>query len=482
MSTILKMITFKNVCWGLLSVSLFLCVSNARAVTSNDYYQAGLTLYNTKDYDKAILYFGAAVKLDPNNAAAYQGRGNCYYAKGLYANALTDYQQVQHLRPSPQIDAFVAKVQAKVNGEQQVASATNANMVASSEYQEIFQKGQGEFRAKQYSAAIQDFEKALRQNHSDFTLYYYMGLTYKLLGDLKDAVVALGIANQRKPTPQIAAYVKMLRAKLSQDDRDWADEQLSASAGGKEINLHTKPANATDFALRLEPGFVFPNIPDFNTEGNNGVTFATNQGTASYNAAIPNLSAFLAFEPTVNLEPDIELGFLVAAIPVGTMSENYSNNGQTQSYSFGVTAFELGLNLRWLIGDGPVKFFIAAGPMLTPISVSYNATANQVPLTGNFISWGFGGQAQLGIDIHVDNNISFGPFVSLQAVSADNFTGNVTDSTNNINTTGTLYTLPNGQWPAIVPVTAGQTVPSGATPTTIDLSGVVPGFHLSMFF
>jgi hypothetical protein len=257
---------------------------------------------------------------------------------------------------------------------------------------------------------------------------------------------------------------------------------LSAAAGGKELNLHTHPANATDFALRLEPGLVFPNLADFNTEGNNGITFTMNQSAATYSAAIPNLSAFLAFEPVVNLEPDIELGFLIASIPVGTFTEDYEQGGNSTINSYAITAYELGLNLRWLIGEGPVKFFLAGGPLLTPISITYTQSVNAVPETGQFVSWGFGGQLQLGIDFHVDNNIAFGPFVTLQAVSANNFTGNVTDNANNVNTTGTLYTLSGGQWPAILPVTAGQTVPSGASPTTVDLSGVVPGFHLSMFF
>ncbi len=471
-------IWFKNVCRFIAAAVFFLCVSAAGAVTSNDYYKAGLTLYNAKDYDKAILYFGAAIKLDMQNVAAYQGRGNCYYAKGNYSSALEDYKQVQKLQPSPQINQFVDKVQAKADLSASPAPAANT---FSDEYNRFMAQGKNDFRLKQYSSAAQDFEKALRLNHSDFNLYYYLGLTYKLVGDLKDAVVALGIANQKRPTPQIASYVKALRAKLSQDDRDWADQQLSASAGGKDVNLHTKPADATDYGLRLEPGIIFPNLVDFNTEANNGVSFAISQGNATYDAAIPNLSANIGFEPVVNLEPDIEMGLLIASIPVGTFSEQYTQGSLNVTNTYAITGYVLGLNFRWLIGDGPVKFFLAAGPLVTPISINYTNTVNSVPTTGNFTSWAMGGQGQMGIDFHLSSNISFGPFVSFQAITANSFTGTLVDNSNNINTTATLYTVPN-QWPAIQPIPASTAAPTGATATSVDLSGIVPGIHLSLFF
>jgi tetratricopeptide (TPR) repeat protein len=470
----------KIVCRFSVTAFLLLLAVGVQAQTSDVYYQAGLKLYSGQDYSRALQYFGAAIKLDPQNAAAYQGRGNCYYAKADYADALQDYRQVQQLRPSPEISQFIDLIQAKMGG----ASSPDMMMGASSgDYQGLFEKGKLDFQSKQYTAAAKDFETALQKNHTGYNLFYYLGLTYKFLGDFKNATLALGLANQIKSTPQLSSYVKSFRLKLSQDDRDWVDEQLSAAAGGKEINLHTRPVNATDYALRLEGGAAFPNLTDFTAEANNGTTFALSQnGSASYNASEPTVAAYLGFEPVVNLAQDIELGFVVAVMPVGTFSEQYSQGGITTSNSYEITAYELGLNLRWLIGEGPVKFFIAAGPLLAPISINYSNVMNDVPINGNFTSWGFGGQVQLGVDFHVLGNISFGPFVTLQAISANNFSGDLIDNANNLDINATLYTLPNGQWPFIKPIPSSQTPPSGASPTTVDLSGIVPGFHLSMFF
>src|ERR1700677_2704757 len=430
----------KIVCrFTIMTFLLFLAVG-VQAQTSHAYYHAGLKLYLAKDYDRAVQYFGAAIKVDPQNAAAYQGRGNCYYAKTDYADALQDYRQVQQLSPSPQVNQFIDRIQAKMGA----ASSSSDVMLAggdatSSDYLALFEKGKSDFQNKQYSSAAKDFEKALQKRHTDYDLFYYLGLTYKFLGDMKNATLALGLANQMKTNHQLSSYIKSLRLKLSQDDRDWVDQQLSASAGGKEIHLHTRPANATDYALRLEGGATFPNLADFTAEANNGATYALAQnGTASYNASVPNVAAYLGFEPVVNLEDDIELGFIVAAIPVGTFTEQYSQGGITTTNSFMITGYTLGFNLRWLIGEGPVKFFIAAGPLLTPISINYSNVVNDVPINGNFTSWGFGGQVQLGVDFHVLGNISFGPLVTLQAISANNFSGDLIDNSNNTDLNGIL--------------------------------------------
>jgi len=472
----------KIVCRLTVTVFLMFLAAGAQAQTSDTYYQAGLKLYSGQDYARALQYFGAAIKLDPRNAAAYQGRGNCYYAKADYPDALQDYRQVQQLSPSPAIDQFINRIQAKMGVTSSPDMMAGGNASAD-DYSGLFQKGKFDFQNKKYTAAAKDFEKALQKNHTDYNLFYYLGLTYKVLGDMKNATLALGLANQMKSNPQLSSYVKAFRLKLSQDDRDWVDQQLSAAAGGKEINLHHRPADATDYALRLEGGTAFPNLNDFTAEANNGTTYALAQnGTASYSATEPSMSAYLGFEPVVNLEQDIELGFIVAVEPVGTFNEQYSQYGNTTTNSYTITAYELGLNLRWLIGEGPVKFFIAAGPLLAPISINYSSTVNNVPITGNFSSWGFGGQVQLGVDFRMLGNISFGPFVTLQAISANNFTGDLIDNSNNLDIGSTLYTLPNGQWPSVRPIATGQTPPTGSNLTNVDLSGIVPGIHLSMFF
>jgi tetratricopeptide (TPR) repeat protein len=57
-------------------------------------------LYAARDYSKAIQYYQAAIKSNPNDASAYQGLGNCYYALGQKSQALEAYDKSLTLNPA----------------------------------------------------------------------------------------------------------------------------------------------------------------------------------------------------------------------------------------------------------------------------------------------------------------------------------------------------------------------------------------------
>ncbi len=92
--------------------------------TSDQYYAAGNQFYTAKDYNKAVLYYKAAIQVNPNNAAAHQGLGNTYYGLGQKSDALAEYQKALALNPNnPQLSAFVQNLQTQV-GTSAPAAAT----------------------------------------------------------------------------------------------------------------------------------------------------------------------------------------------------------------------------------------------------------------------------------------------------------------------------------------------------------------------
>ena len=99
---------------GILLIPFYLDPTVLQATTSTDYFDAGQKLYNAKNYAQAIEYFGAAISFDPNNMAAVQGRANCEYAQGNLQAALSDYQKVQLVRPSPQLSQLIQSIQVQV--------------------------------------------------------------------------------------------------------------------------------------------------------------------------------------------------------------------------------------------------------------------------------------------------------------------------------------------------------------------------------
>lgn len=69
------------------------------------YYNAGLILIKTSEYDKAILDLNKAVELDPFDADSYFNRGYIKYQLGLFSEAIEDYKK-SHALNTDYFDAY----------------------------------------------------------------------------------------------------------------------------------------------------------------------------------------------------------------------------------------------------------------------------------------------------------------------------------------------------------------------------------------
>jgi tetratricopeptide (TPR) repeat protein len=56
--------------------------------------------YNEGNYGKAILEFSEVIKLLPNDAESYSGRGDCYLVEGQLDEALADFSKAISLDPN----------------------------------------------------------------------------------------------------------------------------------------------------------------------------------------------------------------------------------------------------------------------------------------------------------------------------------------------------------------------------------------------
>ncbi len=494
-------------------VSCFLFSSNAGAYTSSDYYNAGLQLYNAKNYQQAIQYFGAAISLDPNNAAALQGQANSYYVLGQFQQALNDYQKVQALQPNPQLASMIQALQAKVGAGSPAAAppvpgSTAAPPVPGAPAGDSFSQGVALFQQQQYAQAVPLFQKAVQENPKDSKAYYYLGVAQVQSADLKDAAVALGISNKLNPNPSVAAYVDQVKARLSPEDQQWVDNQIaSGNAGGSQSASASQPKT---FGIRLEPGFIFLSMSDFTTNAqsqqNEALLLQQSGDTSlSYNGVVPTAAPRIGAEPVLRLGPNFEIGLPWAIIPAGTASDTLQDNdGDTISDSYNINAFAIGLNLRYLFGSGSFQPYIAAGPMIVPINIGYSAGATLGGLSyytssGNFTGVDVGGQASLGLDWHLGDTFVITPYAGYQIASGNSFqsTVNTTGGTST-GQTAQLEVVPTTSGNVITPVSngklilpllngttflpAGSQAPSGSRPLELDMSGPFGGIQISAFF
>jgi tetratricopeptide (TPR) repeat protein len=468
--------------------------SPARAYTSSDYYNAGLQLYNAKNYPQAVQYFGAAISLDPNNAAALQGRANSYYALGQYPQALDDYQKVQALQPSPPLAAMIQALQAKVgagspalppgaNGAPPVSSPS----VPGGPLNDSFAQGVALFQQHQYAQAVPLFQTAVQENPEDAKAYYYLGVAQMQSGDMKDAAVALGISNKLNPNPSVAAYVDQIKAYLSRRDQKWVDKQIRRGGGPEE------QAASKRFGIRLEPALFAGNLKDFNNDAEYDQTFIRQEQqtdpSLTYNATVPTGYLGIGVEPVVRLGSSFELGIPLAILPVGEVSESAtgSQQGNDFSQSYTISAISIGLTGRYLIGLGKgLQLFVGGGPCLIPVIIDYNLSTPSGLASGTFTSVGFGGQIQLGLDWHLGSTFVVSPFGGFQFASASAFTGTITGSGNGgtpVSETGQLEVTTNSNGSAIYFLQNGQTaINTNDRPAQVDLSGPFGGIQLSAFF
>jgi len=85
-----------------------LAAQSASAATSEEYYNAGMSLYQKAQYGQSIQYYQAAVQLDPSNWRAYQGMGHSYYRSGNILEAVKAYDASLKLNPgNTELQKFV---------------------------------------------------------------------------------------------------------------------------------------------------------------------------------------------------------------------------------------------------------------------------------------------------------------------------------------------------------------------------------------
>ncbi|MEH2375996.1 tetratricopeptide repeat protein [Nostoc sp.] len=148
-------------------------------------YQEGVNKYDAGNYEGAVEDFNQAIKLDPQNALAYNKRGDAYYRLGDYEQAQADSSQALLLNPQD----------------------TNA----------YFDRGFAFSELHKYKEAIADYNQAIKLNPKSAYAYYGRGLALTQLKDNKGAIRDFSKAIALKPR-YTEAYLQrgILRRRLKQ--------------------------------------------------------------------------------------------------------------------------------------------------------------------------------------------------------------------------------------------------------------------------
>ena len=129
-----------------------------------EYYNRGIKYASKGDYDRAIVDYTEAIRLDPKYADAYGNRGNAYRDKRDLDRALADYNEALRIRPGA-ID--------------------------------YFNRGTAYYVTAEYDRAIADYTEAIRLDPTFARAYYNRGFAKRAKGDSAGGDADIAMAKQR---------------------------------------------------------------------------------------------------------------------------------------------------------------------------------------------------------------------------------------------------------------------------------------------
>jgi tetratricopeptide (TPR) repeat protein len=161
------------------------------------YNRRGDAYYRLGDYEQAKADSSQAILLNPQDANAYYDRGFAFYELGKYKEAIADYNQAIKLN-SENAYAYYGRglARAEVKDNKGAIGDFSKAIALKPQYTEAYlQRGILRRRLRQILGAIQDFDTIIKINPSDAKAYYQRGLTqslnkqkYAALKDYTDAI------------------------------------------------------------------------------------------------------------------------------------------------------------------------------------------------------------------------------------------------------------------------------------------------------
>ncbi len=357
------------------------------------------------------------------------------------------------------------------------------------------------YAKKDYGLAVRYFTAALAVNPSNVRALQSRANSYYFLGKNQEALADYEKVLANNPSGPVSQFVQALRAKAGSAGPALGTSAPASTGPVSAGQTPSSPAGIGTAAVqkpggigfRLEPGMAFITLNDFLSDG------ATRQADAAvsqltdptytFKEAVPSGFIDVCLEPLVQVGPNFEIGLPFSIMPVGNVSSPSSGtSGYADTISYSISGFSVGLNGRFILGSGPLRIFAAGGGLLVPVGISYsdilNVLNNTTQISGNFSSLSFGGQAQLGFDFHVGEPFVVSLFGGYQSASANGFKGSVATSVNGTTTTdpGQLGVFDDTNGKKVTFLKDGNAAPLNFRPLQIDLSGVLAGIHLAIFF
>ena len=222
--------------------------SDTAAVPAAAYFYRALT-FNYADHPAgAIEDYDKAIKIDPQDAAAYYNRGYSKFALKKYEEAIEDYGKAIEIDPQLAQAYFNRGVSKSALGDQAggIEDYGKAMEIDPQDAQAYSNRGNSKSALGDEAGAIEDYDKAIEIDPQYAAAYYNRGVSKSALGDEAGAIEDYGKAIEIDPQYVAAHYNRGLSKSALGDkagaieDYDKAikiDPQLAAAYANKSDAL-----------------------------------------------------------------------------------------------------------------------------------------------------------------------------------------------------------------------------------------------------
>jgi tetratricopeptide (TPR) repeat protein len=451
------------------------------ADTADDYYREANSFFAQKDYQRAFDAYQGAIPYDVDPYRAYLGMGNCQFFLNNKEKAVEFLQKSDDLHKDEKVEAFIKKVRSSIPPPKTA----------------LFTKSEDLLRDKKYKEAIPILKEIEQYEGTNLKAFYDLGYCYYATGDKPMAAINFAYYVNKTNDSAVTALVDKMRGQLTEDERDWLDGQVQLGPP------FSAPFHPMGIGIRFEPTYQFVSLKDFNNFNTELQTKAGQAGSSDPGLSLilntPPGGLSIELNPYVQVSDDMELGLTFGTLFIGQMDASYTSNnnpnGGDGAISYSVLAVGLSLRSEMVrLYRNKVKFFFEADPSyyMTGVNVANSEVTNATPdtnfdfpmVTGNFTGSGVGARFKLGVDWKPVPNSVVSGFIGYQMAQIQGFggSGQVPDPNNpgnSIGATGQLMTLQSVTGTKIIFVPTGTIVP-GASPLTLDLSGVILGIDMTI--
>ena len=145
------------------------------------------------DYDKAIIDFTEALKIDPKDYRIYFGRGYSWQVKREHEKAIDDFSEALKINPKDSQSFFYRGYSwhAMKEYDKAIADYNESLRLKPNNSQVYAGRGYSRIAKGEYDKAIADYNEALKLDPKDSQAYFYRGCAWFTKGEYDKAVADL---------------------------------------------------------------------------------------------------------------------------------------------------------------------------------------------------------------------------------------------------------------------------------------------------